>query len=93
MPTFKYKALQANGSVAEGVLEATGRPEALRVIESRGLRPVNLVEKAGAAPKKGGAAPAAGTAAPLNFSFSASPSTLEGGREQLKKCCTFNNAL
>ena len=69
MPTFKYKALQANGSVAEGVLEATGRPEALRVIESRGLRPVNLVEKAGAAPKKGGAAPAAGTAAPLNFSF------------------------
>ena len=65
MPTFKYKALQANGSVAEGVLEASGRPEALRQIETRGLRPVNLVEKAGAAAKKGAALPAI----PGNFSF------------------------
>jgi len=65
MPTFKYKALQANGSVAEGVLEASGRPEALRQIETRGLRPVNLVEKAGAVAKKGAAMPAI----PGNFSF------------------------
>ncbi len=65
MPTFKYKALQANGSVAEGVLEASGRPEALRLMETRGLRPVNLVEKAGAAVKKG----AGKASAPLNLSF------------------------
>ena len=64
MATFKYKALQANGSVAEVVLEASGRPEALRMMETRGLRPVNLVEKAGSAKKGGGA-----KAAPLNLSF------------------------
>ena len=50
MPTFKYKALQANGTVAEGVLDASGRPEALRLVEGLGLRPVNVVEKAGAGP-------------------------------------------
>ncbi len=67
MPTFKYKALQANGTVAEGVLEASGRPEALRLMETRGLRPVNLVEKAGAAVKKSAALPA--VPAGLNFKF------------------------
>ncbi len=67
MPTFKYKALQANGTVAEGVLEASGRPEALRLMETRGLRPVNLVEKAGAAAKKSAALPA--VPAGLNFKF------------------------
>jgi len=63
MPTFKYKALQANGAVAEGLLEASGRPEALRQMAGLGLRPVNLVEKA--AVKKGTALPALSG----NFSF------------------------
>ncbi len=62
MPTFSYKALQANGAVAEGVLEAPGRPDALRQIEGLGLRPVNISEKAAAASKNGAAS--AG-----NFSF------------------------
>ena len=55
MPTFSYRALQANGKIAEGVIDAPGRPDALRQIETLGLRPVNVSEKS-AAKKKGGAA-------------------------------------
>ncbi len=55
MPTFSYRALQANGKIAEGVVDAAGRPDALRQIETLGLRPVNVSEKS-AARKKGGAA-------------------------------------
>jgi type II secretory pathway component PulF len=46
MPTFQYKALQTNGSIAEGQVEAAGRPDAFRQIEVLGLRPVSLAEKA-----------------------------------------------
>ena len=56
MPTFSYKGLQADGKIAEGVLEAAGRPDALRQMETLGLRPVNLAEKSSAG-KKGSAAP------------------------------------
>jgi type II secretory pathway component PulF len=45
MPTFQYKALQADGAFAEGQIEAPGRPDAFRQIEALGLRPVNLAEK------------------------------------------------
>jgi type II secretory pathway component PulF len=62
MPTFSYKALQANGAIAEGVLDAPGRPDALRQIETLGLRPVNVSERTGAAAKNGAALPG-------NFSF------------------------
>ena len=55
MPTFSYRALQANGKIAEGVIDAPGRPDALRQIETLGLRPVNVSEKS-VARKKGGAA-------------------------------------
>ncbi|MGA2871104.1 MAG: type II secretion system F family protein, partial [Verrucomicrobiota bacterium] len=55
MPTFSYRALQANGKIAEGVIDAAGRPDALRQIETLGLRPVNVAEKS-ASKKKGGAA-------------------------------------
>ena len=44
MPTFSYKALQSDGTVAEGRLEAAGRPDAFRQMEGRGLRPVSLAE-------------------------------------------------
>ncbi len=57
MPTFSYKALQPNGVIAEGVLDAPGRPDALRQIETLGLRPVNLSEKAAEASKNGAATP------------------------------------
>jgi type IV pilus assembly protein PilC len=68
MPVFQYKALQADGKSAEGQLEAGGRQEAFRQMEEKGLRPISLAEKSGAAgPEKngGGAAPAGG----LNLRF------------------------
>jgi type II secretory pathway component PulF len=44
MPTFQYRALQADGKIAEGQLEAGGRQEAFRQMEGRGLRPISLAE-------------------------------------------------
>ncbi|HEY3763351.1 MAG TPA: type II secretion system F family protein [Verrucomicrobiae bacterium] len=64
MPTFQYKALQSDGRIAEGVLDAPGRPDALRQIETLGLRPVNVAEKAGSS-----AAAKNGSAQPQNISF------------------------
>ncbi|TAL05494.1 MAG: type II secretion system F family protein [Verrucomicrobia bacterium] len=44
MPTFHYRALGANGQIAEGQIEAGGRAEAFRQIESQSLRPISLKE-------------------------------------------------
>ena len=44
MPTFQFKALQGDGKIAEGQLEAGGRQEAFRQMEGRGLRPISLAE-------------------------------------------------
>src|SRR5438093_1754066 len=44
MPTFQYKALQGDGTVAEGRIEAGGRQEAFRQMEGRGLKPISLAE-------------------------------------------------
>ncbi len=57
MPVFQYKALQANGSVAEGQLEAAGRPEAFAQMAGLGLRPVSLTERSGGQAKGGAAVP------------------------------------
>ena len=57
MPTFSYRALKSDGKIAEGVLDAGSRPDALRQIETLGLRPVNVAEKTGAAKKNGSSAP------------------------------------
>jgi type II secretory pathway component PulF len=54
MPLFDYRALQTNGGVAQGQLEAAGRAEALRQMEGLGLRPISLAERAAAAGKKTG---------------------------------------
>jgi type II secretory pathway component PulF len=48
MPTFHYKALQTDGAIAEGRLEAAGRPDAFRQMEGLGLRPVSLSENTSA---------------------------------------------
>lgn len=56
MPSFSYKALQADGKVAEGVLDAASRPEALKQMAAMGLRPVNLKEKTATAKKTAAAA-------------------------------------
>ena len=47
MPLFEYKALQANGAVAQGQLEAAGRQEAFQQMAGLGLRPISVAEKAG----------------------------------------------
>jgi type II secretory pathway component PulF len=52
MPLFQYRALQTDGAVAEGQLEAAGRPEALRQMDGLGLRPISLLERVAAAEKK-----------------------------------------
>ena len=69
MPTFTYKAIQADGTIAEGVLEAAGRPDAFRQMEGRGLRPVSLAERAAAknGSVKSGAASAPAQGFSLNF--------------------------
>jgi type II secretory pathway component PulF len=72
MPTFSYRALQADGKIAEGVLDAPGRPDALRQMESLGLRPVNLAEKTGAkngSVAKNGTGASAGREGLGNISF------------------------
>ena len=58
MPLFTYKALSTNGTVATGEIAAADRPEALRTLDKRGLRPVNVKESAKVTPvKKKGVAP------------------------------------
>ena len=50
-----------DGSTSEGQIEAGGRQDAFRQMEQKGLRPISLAEKAGAAQKNGsgsGASPA-----------------------------------
>lgn len=44
MAAFEYKAIQADGTLTQGVLEAGGRSEALRQITSQGLKPVKITE-------------------------------------------------
>src|ERR1041385_3836262 len=44
MPTFTYKALGADGKIAEGQIEAGGRADAFRRIEGLSLRPISLKE-------------------------------------------------
>ena len=58
MPLFQYKALQANGAMAQGELEAAGRAEAFAQMAGLGLRPVSLSEKAGAGAGTGFGLPA-----------------------------------
>ena len=51
MPVFSYKALGPNGAVTSGEIDATDRPEALKVLDRRGLQPVALRESAKALPQ------------------------------------------
>ena len=56
MPVFAYKALSANGSITTGEIDASDRPEALKMLDRRGLQPVNLRETASAVPASRAAA-------------------------------------
>lgn len=53
MASFTYRALQPDGRIAEGDVDAGGRQEALRQLEGRGLRPIKLKERNGSAPSSG----------------------------------------
>ena len=45
MPLFEYKAVQPDGSVTQGKLEAEGRSEVFRQMEGKGLKLVSLAER------------------------------------------------
>jgi len=81
MAVFQYRALQGDGTITEGEIEAGGRQEAFRQMEGRGLRPIRLAERNGGngKPKVGRLAQDAPVhsktdrkPAPLNLSFGGS---------------------
>ena len=45
MAFFQYKAVKADGAVANGDIEAGGRQDAFRKMEALGLKPIKLIEK------------------------------------------------
>ena len=49
MPSFTYKARDAQGAVTDGSLDAPSRREALRRLQSRGLHPLKMDEVGGVA--------------------------------------------
>ena len=77
MPLFLYRALQGDGTIAEGQIEAGGRHEAFRQMEGRGLRPITLAEHASAKDRSTGQSNGKAqkgessekSAPPLKFSF------------------------
>src|SRR4051812_11349406 len=46
MPQFAYKAMQRDGALTEGSLDASNRHEAMRQVELLGLKPIRLAESA-----------------------------------------------
>src|SRR5688572_22849128 len=86
MPTFHYRALQTDGKIAEGQIEAGGRAEAFRVIEGQSLRPISLKEgangksKSSPAPKPVVAPAATANAAEENASGGGMKISFGGGK-------------
>jgi type II secretory pathway component PulF len=70
MAVFQYKVLQADGQVAEGVLEAGGRHEAFRQMETRGWRPISLKERANGQNGKPAPAPSVSNLSPASLKLS-----------------------
>lgn len=64
MPLFAYKALQLDGLVVEGNLDAGNRQDALRQVEGRGLKPIRIAEAAAGPAAKSGRKAAASESAP-----------------------------
>ncbi|HCQ85157.1 MAG TPA: hypothetical protein DIV36_11145, partial [Verrucomicrobiales bacterium] len=54
MALYQYKALQSDGAITQGDLEAGGRQDAFRQIESLGLKTIRLTEKSGKGDKAKG---------------------------------------
>lgn len=49
MAVFEYRALQVDGTIAQGQLDAGGRQDACRLLEDRGLTPLRIRETAAGA--------------------------------------------
>jgi type II secretory pathway component PulF len=49
MAIFEYKALQSNGSIKLGQVDAGGRQDAMQIIEGLGLTPLRIAEASGSA--------------------------------------------
>lgn len=79
MGQYQYKALQNNGGLTQGILDAGGRQEALRKLEALGLRPVQLKEKEdnGTAASNGSAQPNRAFSFPFFGGQRVSPRMLE----------------
>ena len=71
MPQFAYKAMQHDGVLIEGSLDASNRQEAMRQVEVRGLKPIRLAETGATA--KPGARPGSERAAPPKVASGAAP--------------------
>ena len=83
MPTFSYRALQSDGRIAEGQLDAPGRPDAFRQIELLGMRPVSLAEKAAGKPSAKGKGAADSKSAKSNGSAGAGQITFKFGGDRI----------
>src|SRR4051812_41361657 len=70
MPQFAYKALQHDGVLTEGFLDASNRHEAMRQVEGRGLKPIKLAESVAAVSKKSAAGASGSDSAPASKEFS-----------------------
>jgi type II secretory pathway component PulF len=79
MPTFFYRALAADGKVAEGQIEAGGRAEAFRQMESQSLRPISLKEGVNGKAKSATLKSAAANAPTSNVSNATDAAPVESG--------------
>jgi len=79
MPTFYYKALQPDGRITEGRLEASGRAEAFRQMEGQRLRPISLQEAVNGKTKRLAPSPSAATATAANGGGAPAPTPAAPG--------------
>ena len=77
MPQFSFKAMQADGILTEGLLDASNRQEAMRQVEGRGLRPIKLAESAAGSAVAKSSAPSAGLKLSLGGKGKITPRMLE----------------
>ncbi len=89
MSSFSYRALQANGAIVEGLLDAGNRHEALQSLSGLGLRPIRLDEKGGSSRPAKAPAPKAKAAkavkgAPTAAEKSGNPADAAGSGKGLR---------
>jgi type II secretory pathway component PulF len=88
MATFEYKALQPNGSIKLGQVDAGGRQDAMQMIEAQGLTPLRIAET-GASPSQPSRGGLKAPAAPWTFKSTRVPfSALEDFTRSLSSLLT-----